>query len=78
MERMKLRHKDALDALKSLEDILKEKKTVIVRDASIQRFEYTFEAVWKYVRKYLEIKEGLICNSPKACFKSLLSKLGQI
>ena len=40
-------------ALKSLENILNEKENVIVRDATIQRFEYTCEAMWKALKLYL-------------------------
>ncbi len=40
-------------ALTSLEEILKEKENTIVRDATIQRFEYTFEAMWKALKFYL-------------------------
>lgn len=73
MERIDLKYQDATRALKSLEDILKESFTVVIRDASIQRFEYTFEAVWKYIKVYLEEKEGVVCNSPKSCFKSVFT-----
>ena len=47
--------------------------SIIVRDAAIQRFEYTFEAFWKFVREYLKEKEGIIANSPKSCFKEIFS-----
>jgi len=40
-----------------------------VRDAAIQRFEFTFEAVWKLVREHLAQREGIICTSPKGCFR---------
>lgn len=73
MERLALRHKDALRALNTLKEILKEPFSVIVRDAAIQRFEYTFEAFWKFIREYLKEKEGIIANSPKACFKEIFS-----
>ena len=46
--------------------------TVIVRDASIQRFEYTFESVWKVLKEYLDALEGVVCNSPKQCFREAL------
>lgn len=42
------------DALKSLEDVLQEKKNDIVRDATIQRFEYTYELSWKMIKRHLE------------------------
>lgn len=73
MERINFRYKDARKALKTLNDILKEPFSVIIRDAAIQRFEYTFEAFWKFVKEYLKEKEGIIANSPKACFRELFS-----
>ena len=57
----------------TLDEILKEPFSVIVRDATIQRFEYTFEAVWKLCKTYLKEKEGIVCNSPKSCFKEIFS-----
>lgn len=36
-----------------------------MRDASIQRFEYTFEAVWKTAQSYLREAEGLVVGLPK-------------
>ena len=47
--------------------------SIIIRDAAIQRFEYTFEAFWKYKKDYLRVKEGIVCNSPKSCFRELFS-----
>lgn len=41
-------------AVTSLEAIYKEPKTVIVRDAAIQRFEYTFELAIKMIKRSLE------------------------
>lgn len=40
-------------ALKSLEKALSEEKNEYVRDAVIQRFEYTYELSWKFLRRYL-------------------------
>ncbi len=72
METLKLRLDDATRALASLEAVLKEPFSVIVRDAAIQRFEYTFEAVWKLAREYLRAREGLVASSPKSVFRELL------
>lgn len=44
MSALELRYEDTKRALNSLRDILQEKFSVIVRDAAIQRFEYTVEA----------------------------------
>lgn len=40
----------------------------IVRDATIQRFEFTFEAVWKTLQLRLE-HQGHSCASPRATLK---------
>lgn len=73
MERLKLRYEDALKAIETLKEIIQEPFSVIVRDATIQRFEYTFEALWKFIKDYLKEKEGIVCNSPKSCFKEAFS-----
>ncbi len=72
MEKLELKYQDVLKALKTLQDILKEPYSVIIRDAAIQRFKYTFEALWKYTQAYLNEKEGIVANSPKAVFRELL------
>lgn len=52
-------------ALKSLQEAVELSKESpsdeIIRDAVIQRFEYTFELCWKHLKRYLE-QEGF--NSP--------------
>lgn len=73
MERLKLRYKDASKALTTLQQILEEPFSIIVRDAAIQRFEYTFEALWKFLKEYLKEQEGITCNSPKSCFREAFS-----
>ena len=45
--------------------------TVILRDAAIQRFEYTFEAVWKTGQEFLRSHEGLDVGSPKGTVRGL-------
>jgi nucleotidyltransferase substrate binding protein (TIGR01987 family) len=68
-----VRYEDAQRSIRTLKDILQEPFTVIIRDAAIQRFEYTFEAFWKFIKDYLRAKEGIVCNSPKSCFRELFS-----
>src|SRR3990172_7848592 len=41
-------------ALESLEEILKHTKDDVVRDATIQRFEYTYELAWKMIKRHLD------------------------
>ena len=72
MEKLELKYQDAVKAFKTLQAILKEPYSVIIRDAAIQRFEYTFEALWKFVQAYLAEKEGIVANSPKTVFRELL------
>lgn len=45
------------------------KPTKIIRDATIQRFEFTVEAVWKLAQLYLREQEGLDLGSPKRVFR---------
>jgi len=73
VERLKLKYGDAANALETFVDILKEPYSVIVRDASIQRFEYTFEAVWKMLKELLKEDAGIIINSPKEVFREIFS-----
>ena len=73
MEKLKLKYQDAVDALKTFEDILKEPYSQIIQDASIQRFEYTFEALWKFLRAYLDEKQGIYAGGPKGVFREMLS-----
>lgn len=73
MDKLNLKQQDATQALKTLKEILEEPFTIIVRDASIQRFEYTFEAIWKFIKSYLETIEGIQAHSPKQCFRELFN-----
>lgn len=66
MERLKERIEQARAALTTLEELaLDERPTSVVRDAAIQRFEYSFEAVWKTAQRYLLVIEGRVEASPK-------------
>ena len=69
MEKIEALIRDTKRALETFKEILDEPFSVIVRDAAIQRFEYSFEVIWKLLKEYLKEKEGIICNSPKSCFR---------
>lgn len=58
-------------ALKAWEKVLKEPYSEIVRDAAVQRYEFTFELLWKNVKIFLKNSEGVECNSPKSCFRAV-------
>jgi len=42
----------------------------IERDAAIQRFEFTFEAIWKTAKNFLYDFEGLDVGSPKGVIRA--------
>ena len=60
---------DFTNALLRLEEALQEKKTDIVRDSAIKRFEMAFELAWKTIKAFLEERHNATCLSPKACFR---------
>jgi nucleotidyltransferase substrate binding protein (TIGR01987 family) len=56
--------------LGTLEELVAVQPTsAVVRDAAIQRFEYTFEATWKAAQIYLREIEGLEVGSPKGAVR---------
>lgn len=57
------------NALKRFKEVLSVSKTDIVRDAAIQRFEFTLDLSWKMLKAFLEDKKGVVCASPKECFR---------
>lgn len=69
MEKLEQKLYSCQQALSALEEAIHLPFSVIVRDASIQRFEYTFESLWKLIKSYLAEYEGILCNSPKSCFR---------
>ncbi len=70
MERIIQRCESAKKSLASLEEVLNLEKNTIVRGASIQRFEYTLEAMWKLAQNYLNQYEGIDLASPKGVLRS--------
>lgn len=70
MERLRQRLTVAKQALASLNEVLrKTPPSLVERDAAIQRFEYTVEAVWRVAQRYLEVVEGLSAGSPKGTIR---------
>lgn len=72
MEQLKQRFESFNRALATLDEIIAEPFSVIIRDAAIQRFEYTFETCWKAVKGHLKEYEGSVCDSPKRCFRQAM------
>lgn len=70
MEQLKQKLGSADRALSTLQELLKyDTLTTVERDAAIQRFEYTFEAVWKLGKAFLREIEGLEIGSPKGVIR---------
>ncbi len=63
-------------ALVRMHEVLAENETSIVRDALIQRFEFTFEMAWRCLYRYLRDKGEKVAEKPWAvlpvAFQSLL------
>ena len=64
-------------ALASLQELvpqyLENKQIIILRDAMIQRFEYSTEAFWKYLKSFLSTEHNLSANSPREVIRTGLT-----
>ena len=56
-------------AVKRLEEVLELKKTPVVRDSAIKRFELCFDLAWKSIKNYSKF-QGIEYYSPRECFKA--------
>lgn len=65
-----------LKALATLEDIVSRKEVFAepdcYNDTLIQRFEYTYDLLWKYAQYVLREHYGVALASPKPIFRELL------
>jgi len=52
-----------------LREVLKQDKNEYMRDSAIKRFELSFDLAWKSIKVFLEERSGIICKSPKSCFR---------
>ncbi len=57
------------NAVRQLAKALKEPESEFIRDASIQRFEFTYELLWKTLKVFLEEIHGVRAISPRQAFK---------
>ena len=70
MERLRERLAVARRALATLSELVGETDvSPVVRDAAIQRFEYTYEALWKAAQRFLMVVEGVPIESPKRAIR---------
>lgn len=73
MDRLKERLEVAGKALATFRELsLDDVDNDVIRDAAIQRFEYTFEATWKAAQLLLRVREGLEEGSPKGVLRACL------
>ena len=77
---IQLKKEQTQRALTSLEELVSKysdnQTDVILRDALIQRFEYSTEAFWKYLKAYLQTGHNLSANSPREAIRvGLTAKL---
>ena len=56
-------------ALNRFKEVLQEPESLIVLDATIQRFEFTYELMWKTLKNFLEDIHGIRAVSPRQVFK---------
>lgn len=72
-ERFIERQKEARDSAGRLAEAVLQPESELIRDATIQRFEFTFEAVWKTLKLYLE-RQGHECGGPRPTLKKAFSE----
>ncbi|ABA58989.1 Nucleotidyltransferase substrate binding protein, HI0074 [Nitrosococcus oceani ATCC 19707] len=71
MERLRQRIGTARKALSQFEKLANlSQPNNIERDAGIQSFEFSFEAVWKTAQRHLQIIEGIDAASPKTVIRA--------
>ena len=58
------------EACARFDEVLAQPESVIIRDAAIQRFEFTFELIWKTLKAYLEEKGEKDLFFPKDAIRS--------
>ena len=67
-ERFIERQAEVRNAAARLQEAVGQPESSIIRDAVIQRFEFSFELVWKALKLYLE-RQGHECGGPRPTLK---------
>jgi nucleotidyltransferase substrate binding protein (TIGR01987 family) len=72
-ERFTERKTDMSNATRRLIEAVQQPESDILRDAVIQRFEFSFELVWKTLKLYLE-RQGHECGGPRPTLKKAFTE----
>lgn len=59
---------DLKKANQRLKEATRARLTRMNKDATIQRFEFTFELAWKTIQAWV-VDQGFECKSPKGCIR---------
>jgi len=72
-ERFIERQTEVRNAVARLLEAVAQTESSILRDAVIQRFEFSFELIWKALKLYLE-RQGHECGGPRPTFKKAFAE----
>ena len=72
-ERFIERQADVGASAARLAEAVAQQESDLIRDATIQRFEFTFEVVWKTLKLYLE-RQGYECGGPRPTLKKAFAE----
>ncbi len=72
-ERFVERQADVRASAARLAEAVAHPESELIRDATIQRFEFTFEVVWKALKLYLE-RQGHECGGPRPTLKKAFAE----
>jgi nucleotidyltransferase substrate binding protein (TIGR01987 family) len=72
-ERFQERQANVRAAVDRLQEAVVQPASSLVRDAVIQRFEFSFELVWKTLKLYLE-RQGRECGGPRPVLKQAFAE----
>ena len=72
-ERFIERQTDVCESASRLAEAVVQPESELIRDATIQRFEFTFEVVWKTLKLYLE-RQGYECGGPRPTLKKAFAE----
>ena len=65
-------------AIDSLEEVLRLEKTAIIRDSTIQRFEYVFEFTVRFIKRYIEQNYSNLGDYDPSSFRDIIRTALQI